>query len=787
MTDLDPELLAELREAFAQEAAELLSDLMNALIKLEAAGDDDAKQELAEEVLHSLHSLKGNGRAAGFLKVEALCQAFESALLSLRRRGMLLQPDAADLMHRCVDVLDALVSDSERDSSTFEEVLDQLEALDQRRTSNVEELRAQQSAAPGDNQSVSDSRSSTESIVVSRPRGEEVEGEKNSGGSEVKITPSKVNEKAAASIRMPIWKLDRLLREAEEMLVVKQVVEQNIEDCSDLRALAKRLNAESRRFSNLVNQKRTQGSELAEVQDFASKLGQLASTIESKISSNLRRQQQQQRECGNLVDNFLDSVKSLLMQDFSGLLSIMPKVVRDLSRELSKDIELEVFGADIEIDRRILEEIKDPLIHLVRNSLDHGIEKSDERKSNKKNPIAKLRIGAIQTGDGRVEVVVSDDGRGISASKLRAAAVREGVLSAVQAEQLSNAEAIELIYRSSFSTSEKVTEISGRGIGMAIVRDRIHELGGRIRLETEEGVGTSFRLQLPIKLSTFKGIHVIAGGLSFIVPTLNVHHAGRVRLTEIASSGSKNIVEVNGQLLAVQFLTDVLEIVSTEDRSRQTHQLLVIGTNTETTGFLVDEILQEHEVLVRPFSPPLVRVPNFIGATVLGSGKVLPVVNIADLMKSAAKAKHADMALSRELADRLRNIEHVSASVVYIIDRPTTSRVMVKSFLEEEGYQVQVFDDVDAALSEPITQKPVLILKSTSSKLDVMAELEEFCPIEQALGDTPVLLFGSTVDSRSHEFALSVGAFGYINTLEFDRDYAIKLVKQVVFKELSSV
>ncbi len=915
MSDIDPDFLRELQDAFALEAADQLQAIMSSLIQLESAGSDDEKIQLVEEILHNLHSMKGNGRAAGFVAVESLCQEFESALLSLKRRGQLLYPEAADVMHRAVDVLDSLIGGAGAESTDFLSVLQQLEELDERRKDLLEAPLAEaltqavnamqsdgtsvmnigglpaphgspspdaealaaalgatmagagasaplqplppagspttaagspagaasffSSPPPGAgsypstgmpaplNPALSESSGATRLVdanLTARPPGTNPPSDSpvassprpsGTGGAippavspppaPQPITPAtrrasdgvaSTAKKTAgapersigapgersASVRMPLWKLDRLLREAEEMLVVKQIAEQHVEDSGDMRLFAKRLSAECRRFSDTVKHKNFRGN-LDATQDvtaFASWLSQFASSMETRVVHNLRRQQQQQRVCGNLVDGFLDSVKSLLMQDFSGLLSVIPKVVRDLSRELDKEVELEIFGSDIEIDRRILEEIKDPLIHLIRNSLDHGIEPPAARVVAGKRAAALLRVGAVQTGDGQVELLICDDGRGINLTKVKEAAVREQVLTGLQAEKLSRTEVLDLIYRSAISTSEKVTEISGRGLGMAIVRERIHDLGGRIILETEEGLGTTFRLQLPIKLSTFRGIHVIAGGLSFIVPTLNVHHAGRVRLSEIGNSGSKNVIKADGQLVAVQFLTDVLKISSSADRTRELHQLLVIGTNSERTGFLVDEILQEHEVLVRPFTAPLLRVPNFSGATVLGSGSVLPVVNMADLMKTSTKAKWADEALAALLTERAVRLDRLARSPVYIIDRATTSRVMVKTLLEGEGYKVKTFENVELATEQDGSEKPILVLKSAQANLDLRVELDDVYLLERAFDSAPVLLFGTQPEERCLEFALSAGARGYINTLEFDREVVIKLVRTVI-------
>lgn len=777
MSEIDPELLKQLQEAFVIEAREQLQTIMNNVINLESSTDDASKSTMSEAILHELHSLKGNSRAAGILTAETICQSFESAILSLRRKKQLLHAEAADVFHLAIDLLDQLINRVEAGEADYDPgetlvaLLQKLKILDERQKAPE----ATTIEATDNNVSIETSAPSMQNL---KP---EQSSEKLSQGSSGAPAGDK-----SASTRIALWKLDKLLRESEEMLILKQISEQHLDDIRDLKAYSKILSSESRRltqfFKGSPNDYISSSAE-RELLAFSDSLSKFSSELEQTITAKLRRQQTEQRLCFNMVDGFVDSVKSLLMQDFSSLLSMVPKLTRDLSRELKKEVDLEIFGTEIEIDRRILEEIKDPVIHLVRNSLDHGIESAEERLAQGKPAKASLKIGARQDESGHVELIISDDGKGINADKLKAAALKEGAITADEASRMSAQDAIELMYRSCVSTSDTVNEISGRGLGMPIVRERIHDLGGRVLVDTSVGKGTTFTLKLPTKLSTFRGIQVISGKLSFIIPTLHVHYAGRVLRSDIKQSGGKNVVTINGQLTSVQTLSDVLNIDANQTRKynplHQYQQILVLESGEKRAGFLVDEILHEHEVLVRGLSYPLVRVANIAGATILGSGQVVPVLNIADLLESSIKASWADEELGRQLEHDLVRSQKMSEMPIFLVDQHKTSLVMLKGFLESEGYIVQTFDSNESALEGLDFDVPLILLKNSELPETQESGLAYWIRKDLRLRDLPILFFGSHSEEEGKEFSSQAGGNGYFSRVDIDRRQVLDLIERL--------
>ena len=551
----------------------------------------------------------------------------------------------------------------------------------------------------------------------------------------------------------------------------------------NMKILARFANAESLRLTNMLSANAGHAATDNEVETFARSIRTFCKDFEQTIVSTMRRQQTEQRLCSNMVDGFIDSVKSLLMHEFSSLFTLVPKLVRDLSRELKKEVNLEIFGGEIEIDRRILEELKDPLVHLIRNCLDHGIETPEERIGRGKSPGAILTVGARQIEGGTVQLVVGDDGQGIDIERLKLAAVREGVISPQEAQTMTDIESMELMCRLSVSTRETVTAISGRGIGMAIVRERIQNLGGRVFVQTKPGEGTKFILQLPTKLSTFRGIQVMAAEQTFIIPTLYVYYAGRTLRSDIKQSGSRNIVNINGQLTSVQSLADVLQIRTSKEiktkANRSYQQLLVLEAGDRRAGFLVDEIMHEQEVLVRGLSYPLCRVSNISGATILGSGQVVPVLNIVDLLGTSSKAVWADEKLSRQLAEERRHWQKLSEEPIYLVYRHLTSLVMLKSLLENEGYVVKTFDSNEAAGKALANRVPLLLLKSAELPETPENGLMSTIRLDERLKDLPVIFFGSENKASGEQYAQQRGGYAYFSKLDFDRKQILQLIEKL--------
>ena len=454
------------------------------------------------------------------------------------------------------------------------------------------------------------------------------------------------------TIRISTAKLDSLLLQAEEMLTAKITLSQRSEDFWNVLSMLDQWKKEwAKIYPEILIirhslEKEQKGKRqipanlsFAKLMEFLDWNLSYIKSLEDKLTTLDKLSEQDRRSLGSMVDNLLEDMKKVLMLPFSMLLEIFPKLVRDLCREQSKEAELVLKGSEIEIDRRIMEEIKDPLIHLVRNCIDHGIEKPEIRDSNKKPTQGTITISISRANSNKIEILVSDDGSGVDLEKVKKAAVKRGIISEKEINNLTKQEILPFIFESGISTSSIITDISGRGLGLAIVKEKVEKLGGTISLETKPGIGTSIKMLLPVTLATFRGVLVQAADQIFITPSSNVEQVLKIKREDIKTVENKATIPLNGHTIPLVRLDDVLELTRKQNADKDSGfiPILILGTAEKRIAFSVDEILNEQELLVKGFGRQLSRVRNIASATVLGTGKVVPILNVSDLMKSAVK------------------------------------------------------------------------------------------------------------------------------------------------------
>lgn len=361
----------------------------------------------------------------------------------------------------------------------------------------------------------------------------------------------------------------------------------------------------------------------------------------------------------NTITSELQSdVMSTRMQPIGSILTKFERLVRDFARNSDKKIQLKLSGQDTELDKTLIEAIKDPLVHIVRNSCDHGIEKSDEREVNGKNPTGTLTIKAYNES-GQVTIEISDDGRGLSRSKIIDKAIEKGLLKAEDASKLSDQQVFGMIFSPGFSTAEKITNISGRGVGMDVVKTNIEKIGGSVTLNSKEGEGTTFKLKIPLTLAIVPALIVKSLNESFAIPQLNL-----VELVRLETDEDKKLIEkvqgseflrLRGNLTPVFRLNDVLDLTEVNDRTKQLSQALDLhlASNQNSThkktnnrlddlesenivilsaeghdfGIIVDEILDTEEIVVKPLNNAFKNLTIFGGATIMGDGKVALILD----------------------------------------------------------------------------------------------------------------------------------------------------------------
>jgi two-component system chemotaxis sensor kinase CheA len=497
-------------------------------------------------------------------------------------------------------------------------------------------------------------------------------------------------------------------------------------------------------------------------------LSREAGPMRALLAALAARADRQQRALGAAADGLLDDVKTMLVLPASAVLELLPKMARDLSREQGKLAQLHVTGADIEIDRRILQDLREPLMHLVRNAVDHGIEAPEARQRAGKPAGGTITIALAQQGGNRIEIEVADDGAGIDTERVRDAAQA--------GDAFADDDALQLVFQSGVSTAREVTQLSGRGLGLAIVRDKVERLGGVVSVVTQPGRGTAFRMALPLSLATYRSVHVRAANQAFFLPTTHVEQALRLADEDIHSVENRDTIAWQGTVVPLVDLADVLELAppATAGEAAATTQAVLLHAGGQRIAFRVDAILGEQEVMAKPLGPLLARVRHIAGATVLGNGELVALLHVPDLMRSAARGAFAAApaaALDAPAPQR---------KSVLVAEDSITSRMLLQNILEAAGYRVQTAVDGVDAFTRLKTESFDAVVSDVEMPRMNGFDLTARVRADKDLAATPVVLVTALESTLDRERGVDAGADAYIVKSSFDQSNLLEVLERLL-------
>ncbi len=755
MARKNDELLKKLLATFRVEADEHLQAMSSGLLALEKMPEGTERAALVEKIFREAHSLKGAARAVNLMEVESVCQSLESVFAGLKGGRLDVSPSLFDLLHQALDALGGLLAPG---AGTPEARAPAIGSLTRR----------------------------LDDASKGKPPEPEARAEPAAAGGAHPPAPGL----ASGTVRVSTAKLDAVMRQTEELLAPRLAAGQRAAELRETAAAlavrkkertrvqpALRLIEQSLGRSGAANGAGRARQEFAKLLEYLDAEDLFLKTLEGRLARLKKSAERDQRALAGMTDSLLHDVKEMQLLPFALLIEIFTRFVRDLARDRGKEAELVVRGGEIEIDRRILEEMKDPLIHLLRNCIDHGIEAPAARAEKGKPPQGTIALSISQQDGGKVELLVADDGAGIDAARVKAAARKLGMVAGEEVEQLGEREALALVFRSGVSTSPIITDVSGRGLGLAIVREKVERLGGAVAIEPRFEAGTRFRIILPLTLATFRGVLVRAGERPFVVPAASVERVTRAAEGDIRTVENRETIALSGQAVALVRLGDVLEMPrkGAAGESADRVQALVLGLGPERIAFRVDEILGEQEVLVKNLGPQLARVRNVAGACVLGTGQVVPVLNVHDLMKSAVKRAAAPLvpATVEEPAGAWQRS-------VLVAEDSITSRALLKNILESAGYRVTTaVDGIDAYTALKTGTFDLLVSDVEMPRMDGF-DLAAKVRSDKQLAELPVVLV-TALESREHrERGIDAGANAYIVKSSFDQSNLLEVIRRLI-------
>ncbi len=765
MSTKDEEFLKRLLATFKVEAEDHLQAVSAGLLQLEKEASPEKRAAIVQNVFREAHSLKGAARSVSLGEVEAVCQALESLFARWKQQGAAASPEEFDALYQVLDLLARLAAAGLSGSA----------AVDQEEVKAT--IRRLERAALGQ--------------VASAPGRPPVEQKSAPPASEPEISGATTDTgpDPAESVRVSLAKLQELLQQSEEFLSARLAAGQILAEADEVDAALRSWRTQWAKVQPLLREQQ-RGLETAAAPGLESsrelRLDQVFEffqwneaqhkSLEGRVAHLAKSAEQGYWLLSRLVETMTADLKKVLMLPFQPALEILPRLVRDLARSSGKEAELLIRGGEIEIDRRVLDELKDPLIHLVRNCIDHGIERPEERRRRGKPPVGRITVAIVSLEGGKVEISVADDGAGIDAARVRQAAVKLGLRTPAEAGQAEEAEIWPLIFEAGLTTSPIITDISGRGLGLAILREKVEKLGGTYSVACNPGIGTTFRLVLPITMTTFRGTLVRLGNRLFVAPTKNVEQVRRVSRDKIRTVENRETIELDGRAVALVRLGEVLELPE-EARARANHgflPVLVLTAADRRIAFGVDEVLYEQEVLEKPLGGQLSRVRNLSGVTILGTGELAPILNVADLLKSAVKVSLA----GRRPAPAAP--EEREQTAILVVEDSITARTLLKNILEGAGYRVETAVDGLDGFGKLQGGGFGLVISDVDMPRMNGFDLTERIRRDRELAELPVVLVTALESREDRERGVEAGANAYIVKSSFDQSNLLETIKRII-------
>lgn len=713
--------MQEILEDFLVEAFELIEQIDHDLIELEARPDD---LELLNSIFRVAHTVKGSSSFLNFDVLTKLTHKMEDVLNKARHGDLQITPDIMDVVLESVDKMKTLLN-CIRDNGNDTAIGMDIEPICARLAAVADGTAVQNSPTP--EQSAPQAATPEQAAPSEPAQAAPAQAAPQAAPSMANQPEIDVNSLSDAEVEAEIERLLKI-RKAEDTARRAQKAQNPAPAPSSApkpapkpatpppaakkvpaagganspAAMEQTIRVEVKRLDQLMNlsgelvlsknRLLTIYDELQERYDgeqFLDKLNQVANSL-SIITTDIQL-----------------AVMKTRMQPVSKVFSKFPRIVRDLSRELGKQIELEISGEETELDKSIIEEIGDPIMHMIRNSCDHGVEDPAARVAAGKSEKGVVQLKAYNEGN-HIIIEIADDGKGMDPDMLKVKCIEKNLITEKEADQMSDKEAFALIFKPGFSTAQKVTSVSGRGVGMDVVKTNIEKLNGIIEIDSEPGKGSVFKLKIPLTLAIMQSLLVGAQEEYYAIPLASVMETIRVPIESIYTIEGKNVLRLRDEVISLVRLADVFNVKQVFESDSQAY-VVIIGVAEAKLGVIIDTLVGQEEIVIKSMGDYLQNIPGIAGATIRGDGRVTLIVDVSSMMNLARQIKTDIKAQIESEAKKAK--EKPSDYNVLIVDDSKMDRTLMQKALEPLG--VSVFEATNGV-------EALDILKTKDKDIDAM-------------------------------------------------------------------
>jgi len=722
-------LIESLMSTFLEEVEEHVSSFNRDLLALEAGEGDSAA--LLQSLFRTAHNLKGASRAVDVGLVETACHGLEDVLTRARDGVRPLDTEAFAILFATADAIqDAAARLREKQSLADSP----LAALTSRLTASVPAAARSIPAVPAAPPPVP----------------------------AMSLAPALLDRRDGDTLRVGAEKLDTVLTRSGELLLAVRQAERRRGEWTALEDAVAGVAADVRRLQALLPD--VVPSETRAVgQQVVAGIDKLKDGLERAVADATAGGRGLVRTAGDLDAG----VRSLRMVPFAEAGHGLERAVRDLALAAGKDVAFKLVGREVELDRAVAERLKSPLLHLVRNAVDHGIESPPERAGAGKPAAGVITVSAALKG-ARVEIAVSDDGRGLDRERIREEARARGL-----PESADDRDLLALVFHPGLSTARALTAVSGRGVGLDVVKSQVNALHGTVGLESAAGSGTTFTLTVPLTVTLIRALLVESAGRTFALATTQVLGLRRLSPQEVRNVGGREMLAVNQGLLPLVSLAGALGLAPPLRNRGQAGFVVLVEAGTSRVAFVVDELLAEQDLVVTALGRRLRQVPNVAGCALLEDGDIALILSAAELAESALRAPLRRPLLSAAVPEAARRR-------LLVADDSVTTRTLEKAILEEAGYEVRLAADGHQAWR--ILQEEAIDLVVADVEMPGMDgfTLTDTLRHSSALVRIPVVLVTSLSSDKDRARGLEVGADAYIVKSGFGRDGLVDAVGQLL-------
>jgi two-component system chemotaxis sensor kinase CheA len=725
LTHDDEKLMRELLQTFQVEAAEHVQNLNQTVLVLEREQNSATKAAHIQEAFRSAHSLKGAARAVARPEIEALAHGMEDILKLARDGELQLDPAVCDVLYNTLDGIDTLLKEQ---SCDYQGLLARLDSILPHENGNgVHPEVAPKALMNGHNH---------------EPHARDDD-----------------------SIRVAINKLDSLMAEAGELALSRVNAEQRGKDLQNMRQVVNRFPRLWQDVRVQLSRLQREGSSVQPLMEVLEHYHQAVQGLVTEVATVDSAINRDALRLGMVTNRLQDDIRRVRMLPFQNLEALLQRTIRDAARTSNKQIDFHIEGNEVELDRKVLELLKDPLMHLLRNAAVHGIESSEIRLAQGKPAAGQVTLAIAQRGS-EAHIRITDNGQGFQIEALKAAA--NGHPLAANHED----DPVRLAFLAGISTANGVDELAGRGVGLDVVRQQIELLQGRISVDNRPGAGVSIQLIVPTSLAMTRVLLVRSNNEAYAVPLASIETIEK--LENSYHIEGQLMINVNNKPLVVVPLGVLLGQTLIESPDPL---LIILAVAEQRIALLVDDVLDEQELAVKSFSKPLVKVRHMSGAAVLGNGEPVVVLNTADLVKASRKLPKQAFTMPKtiEVEAETRVLERI-----LVVDDSITTRTLEKNILLAAGYHVVTATDGMEALKELRNQPfDLLVADVEMPNLDGIGLTQQLRNSDD-FGDLPIILVTSLESTEDRERGMRAGANAYIVKRGFNQAELLTTIRHLL-------